>query len=83
MPHDAKGREVKPGDVVMVPFVVKEVHLTEDFCNLNLETVATMPPHHRTHSAISVNARMVLRANSGDDLDFVVVHGLLGATEIK
>ncbi len=77
MPHDAKGREVKPGDLVLVPFKIKEVYQTQDFCNVNLETVATMPPEHKFKTDLSaVNTKMLIRANRGDELDFeVIVNG--------
>lgn len=75
MPHDAKGQELKPGDRVIVPFTVLQIIQTEDFCNLQLETCTTMPPEHKFKTALSaINAKQVLRANSGDDLSFRVQH---------
>ncbi len=44
MPHDAKGREVKPGDTVTVTFTVKEVYAGNEYCNASLETVLPMFP---------------------------------------
>lgn len=44
MPHDKRGTELKVGDTVMVPCVVKAIHLTEDYCNVDLQTKLTMPP---------------------------------------
>ncbi len=58
----------------MVPFKVKAMHLTENYCNLDLETCATMPPEHNSKTHFSnVNSRMVLRANKGDDTSFAVL----------
>ncbi len=58
----------------MVPFKVKAVHLTENYCNLDLETCATMPPEHTSKTHFSnINAQMVLRANKGDDTSFAVL----------
>lgn len=85
MPHDAKGRELKPGDLVVVPFRVKSVQQTEEYCNLELETCATMPPEHKFKTNLSaINTKMVLRANKGDDTSFAVIHrgmGEFGITE--
>ncbi len=41
MPHDMKGKKLKPGDRVMVPCVVREVSQA-DGLNLTLETVKTV-----------------------------------------
>ena len=74
MPHDAKGRELKPGDKVLVPFIVKDVFMTEDYCNVNLESVATMPPIHNSKANLgAINTRMVIRANPGDETDFKAI----------
>jgi hypothetical protein len=79
MPHDAKGRELHRGDIVMVPFKVRSVSATENHCNLELETVATMPPEHTYKPNMSaMNTRMALRANPGDDISYTVVVGTDG-----
>ncbi len=83
MPHDAKGRELKAGDKVLVPFTVKAVHQTEDDCNLDLETCATMPPLHKYRTSLSaINTKMTLRANAGDDTTFSVLSRGLGEFHI-
>lgn len=70
MPHDAKGRELKAGDRVMVPMIVVGVIPNEDFCNVHLQTVATMP-HYKWKSELSaINTTMVLRAEPGDSLEY-------------
>lgn len=59
MPHDRNGRELKAGDRVLVPCVVREVYSGEEFCNVTLDTVEPMfPGEHRT--ALTLNARQVL-----------------------
>lgn len=69
--HDAFGRELKVGDRVMVPMIVKGLHLSEGFCNCQLEGVATMPPEHAMKVTLSaVNTQQILRANEGDDLAY-------------
>lgn len=73
--HDAFGRELKIGDRVMVPMVVKALHLTEDFCNCQLQSVATMPPNHDSRIDLgAVNTQQILRANEGDDLEYRLKH---------
>ena len=70
--HDAKGRELKPGDHVMIPCVVLMTHASPDFCNLDVESLATMPGNDSKLRIAALNTRQVLRANEGDDLSFVV-----------
>ncbi len=82
MPNDAKGRDLKPGDIVVVPFTVKAVHLSGASRNLDLETCASMPPEHLEKTRFAnINAQMVLRANKGDDTTFHLV--ATGAGEFR
>jgi hypothetical protein len=45
MPHDVNGIELKVGDRVTIEFVVKEVHMTEEYCNVRLKSILPMPPY--------------------------------------
>jgi hypothetical protein len=67
MPHDAQGRELKVGDTVIMPFTVKEVHMTEEFCNLKLESCFPMPGRHERTTLSEVNTRQVVRQNHATD----------------
>ena len=44
MPHDANGTELAVGTLVLVPCYIKAIHLTEDYCNVDVETLFRMPP---------------------------------------
>jgi hypothetical protein len=71
--HDAFGRALKVGDRVMVPAVVKQIATSVDYCNAELEVVATMPPEHRFKTTVAaINTQQILRANDGDDVAYVV-----------
>ena len=71
--HDAFGRELKVGDRVMVPMVIKTISLGADYCNVEVETVATMPPEHRYKTSLAaMNTLMLLRNRDGDSLDYKV-----------
>jgi hypothetical protein len=73
MPHDAKGRPLQVDDMVMVPFRVTNVCQGEDYCNVSLKSVATMPPVDKHHTDLAnINSKMLLRANAGDDTSFSV-----------
>lgn len=60
MPHDHHGAELKVGDVVMVPCVVKAIHLTEDYCNVDLVTREYMHPSHDV-TKLTLNSRQTVK----------------------
>jgi len=71
--HDAKGRELVEGDVVLVPMRVTQLFpQLEDkgFCNVALETLATMPGNGVRTTLSAINTRQILRARPGDDVTF-------------
>lgn len=59
MPHDANGVELKVGDIVNMPFKVKQVHLSEEYCNLDLESCYKMYPSDNRTTLSAVNSRQV------------------------
>jgi hypothetical protein len=58
MPHDAKGRELKVGDKVLVPAVVTSIAAGEDYCNLTVQTERPMKPSDQP-TMITFNASQV------------------------
>lgn len=60
MPHDKRGTEIQVGDVVMVPCVVKAIHLTADYCNVDVETKEGMPPTLET-VRLTLNSRQTIK----------------------
>lgn len=60
MPHDKRGSELKVGDTVMVPCRIRAIHLTADYCNVDLETVEGMPPLLHT-SQITLNSKQTIK----------------------
>lgn len=67
--HDAKGRPLKAGDLVLVPCRVKETNATEDYCNVTLETVFGRRPDGMVEHIGGINTAVTLRANAGDEND--------------
>ena len=68
--HDAKGRELKAGDAVLVPMKVKETMATEDYCNVVLESIYGRRPDGLKETVGAINTGVVLRANDGDENDY-------------
>ena len=64
MPHDCDGVKLKVGDIVLVEAKIKEIHDTEDYCNLSLETSLRMKPGEH-HTPLSLNAGQVRRKSHG------------------
>jgi hypothetical protein len=60
MPHDMNGDELKVGATVFVPCKVKAIHLTEEYCNLDLETNISMYPSNNKTS-LTLNSRQVTK----------------------
>lgn len=64
--HDAKGRPLKTGDRVLVPMVVKNTYGSEDYCNVELQSVIGRRPDGAKETVSSINTGVVLRANPED-----------------
>ena len=71
MPHDRNGNVVAVGVIVMVPCRVKAIHLTADYCNVDLETQERMPPLGTT-STLSLNMRQVVKPWANERGDSIV-----------
>lgn len=61
MPHDKNGVLLQVGDRVIIPAVVKSITMSEEFCNVTLETVEPMFPSDR-HDTVTLNAKQVVKA---------------------
>jgi len=58
MPHDCDGTLLNVNDIVLVEAKIKEIHQTEEYCNLSLETSLGMYPSENK-TPFSLNARQV------------------------
>lgn len=65
--HDAKGRELKVGDTVLIPARVKQTMATEDYCTWHLETLYGRRLDGQKEMISRINMGLVLRANHGDE----------------
>jgi hypothetical protein len=64
MPHDKSGAELHVGDRVNVLCIVKKIELTEEYCNVSLETVDAMFPGDGK-SALTLNAKQTEKVGRG------------------
>lgn len=58
MPHDRNGERLNVGDSVTVPCVIKAIHDTEFYCNVDLETDLRVYPTAKK-SSFTLNAKQV------------------------
>lgn len=70
--HDAKGRELKLGDIVLIPARVMYLSPGADFHNVAVESV--IGPFKEYYATRSTS--VMLRANDGDDNDLAEVRRL-------
>lgn len=65
--HDAKGRELKIGDRVLIPAIITQTHVGEDFCNISATGTIGRRPDNAKEYYGGINTGTVLRANEGDE----------------
>ena len=59
--HDANGTILKRGDTVLIPAVITELHPTEDFCNVSLETVLGRRPDGDKERFSAINTAVTVK----------------------
>lgn len=70
--HDAKGRDLKLGDVVLVPARIMYLSPGSDYYNVAVESVFGHPRAYigSTHTGV------MLRANDGDENDLAEIRAI-------
>jgi hypothetical protein len=69
--HDAKGRELKAGDRILIPCEVRDVQASPEYCNVTVVSLGGRKPDG-LRETITLNTNVLLRANDGDDASFEV-----------
>jgi hypothetical protein len=72
--HDAKGRELKEGDLVLIPARIKTLSPGEDYCNVSAESAIGRRPDGAKESFSAINTGVMLRANADDENDITEFH---------
>lgn len=67
--HDAKDRELKVGDLVLIPARIKELYPTSDFCNVSVVSCYGRRPDGLKETIGAINTGVMLREDAGDDND--------------
>lgn len=66
--HDAKGRMLIKGDIVLVPMKIEELSQTDDYCNIVATSILTRRPDGAAERFSAFNTAVVLRANPDDKI---------------
>jgi hypothetical protein len=67
--HDRNGRELKAGDIVLIPARVKDLYSTEEYCNVSATSIFGRRPDGAKETIGAINTGVMLRANPGDEND--------------
>lgn len=67
--HDANGKELKVGDVILIPMVIKSTSPTEEYCNIGAESIYGRKPDGMKET-YSGNTAAVLRYNKEDTIGY-------------
>lgn len=65
--HDAKGRLLTVGDLVLIPAKITSLSPSEDYCNVSAASVLPRRPDGAKETFNGINTAVMLRANAGDD----------------
>lgn len=71
--HDANLKELKKGDVVLVPCVITELSSTDDYCNVSVQSVYGRRPDGMKETISAVNTGVLLRYNAHDTIGYSVL----------
>lgn len=53
------GKVLKVGDIVNIPCRITSIQLGEEYCNVSLETLKTMPPENKYTSSYTLNTKQI------------------------
>lgn len=72
--HDAKGRELKVGDLVLIPMKVDICYSTPDYCNVTVKSVHGRKPDG-IQEMLTGNTAVMFRANEDDENNYTEMFG--------
>lgn len=64
--HDHNGTPLKKGDKVFVPAIITELHPTEEFCNVALESVYGRRPDGMKERLYAINTGVLVLSEKAD-----------------
>lgn len=77
--HDAKGRQLQLGDVVLMPATVTDISPGEEYCNVTVRSIFGRRPDGENEQVSAINTGVLLRANDGDTNDWPEIREVIAA----
>lgn len=65
--HDARGKALKVGDLVLIPAVVTTVQAFDDFCNVTVTSQIGRRPDGMKETIHAINTGVLVKISSSDD----------------
>lgn len=66
--HDARGKTLKVGDLVMIPAVVTELSAqTDDYCNVSIKTQIGRRPDGQKEGIYAINTGVLIKVSADDE----------------
>lgn len=64
--HDARGKSLKVGDLVMIPAVITNLYETEDYCNVAVATQIGRRPDGLKETFSAINTGVLIKISATD-----------------
>lgn len=65
--HDARGKALKVGDLVMVPAVITNLQPSEDYCNVTIQTQIGRRPDGEKETFSGINTGVLIKIAPTDE----------------
>ena len=65
--HDARGKMLKVGDLVLIPAVIAELSPGEDFCNVSVVTQIGRRPDGAKEKFSAINTGVLIKVSAVDE----------------
>ena len=65
--HDARGKPLRKGDLVLIPAVITELYETEDYCNVSLKSQIGRRPDGLKETVSAINTGVLIKIASEDE----------------
>lgn len=81
--HDKNGTPLQKGDTVLIPAVITDLHETEDYCNVGVETVHGRRPDGAKERFSAINTAVMVKFAALAMVAFLALAGTANAAERK
>ena len=65
--HDARGKPLKKGDLVLIPAVITELQGGEDYCNVSVKSQIGRRPDGQKETVYAINTGVLIKVSADDE----------------